>query len=131
MARKLKSGLDWRKILTPIQYWVLREKGTEPPFSGKYTLHFEDGIYLCAACSNPLFSSDAKYHSGCGWPAFSKPIGMKNVEFRQDRSFGMIRTEVICSKCKSHLGHVFDDGPLPTGKRFCINSESLKFVKKK
>ncbi len=125
-----KSDSEWRKQLTPSQYHVLREKGTELPFTGKYDAHREQGLYSCAACGNPLFSSDTKYDSHCGWPAFWGALDDKKVELHEDSSNGMLRIEVLCSKCGGHLGHVFGDGPRPTGKRFCINSESLKFEKK-
>ena len=122
---------DFRKRLTPEQYRVLREKGTEPAFSGKYYLTKDKGIYKCAACGNELFSSEAKFDSGTGWPSFTEPMNRENVGLREDRSHGMIRTEVICKNCGGHLGHVFDDGPKPTGKRYCINSLALDLEKNK
>ncbi|VVB57234.1 Peptide methionine sulfoxide reductase MsrB [uncultured archaeon] len=122
-----KTEDEWRKLLTPSQYHVLREKGTEMPFSGQYDHHFEKGVYHCAACHEPLFASDTKFDSHCGWPAFWDALS-KKVELHEDTSFGMTRTEVTCAKCGGHLGHVFNDGPkIWGGKRFCINSESLEF----
>jgi peptide-methionine (R)-S-oxide reductase len=118
---------DWKKILTDEQYKILRKKGTEPPFTGKYLKNKEDGTYVCAACGNPLFSSKTKFDSGSGWPSFWEAIEKENVELKSDYSFGMDRIEVLCRKCGGHLGHVFDDGPKPTGKRYCINSASLNF----
>jgi len=132
MTKKIisKSKKEWKSILTDAEYKVLREKDTEPPFSGKYVYNKEKGVYLCAGCGNELFTSDFKFDSSCGWPSFSKPISEGNIEFKPDNSFGMKRIEVICSKCGGHLGHVFDDGPLPSGKRFCINSVALHLKKK-
>jgi len=130
MKSKLSKD-EWKKKLTKEQYKVLREKGTEPAFTGKYWNHHEKGIYKCAACGAPLFSSDKKFDSGTGWPSFDQPIDNTNVEERVDTSHGMIRTEVIRQNCKSHLGHVFRDGPKPTGLRYCINSISLDFKSKK
>ena len=124
------SEEEWRKKLSPEQYRVLREKGTEPPHSGKYTLHFQDGEYRCAACNAKLFQSDQKFESNCGWPSFDDAIE-GSIEYVQDRSFGMIRTEILCANCGSHLGHVFDDGPTETGQRFCVNSASIDFNPKK
>lgn len=125
-----KTEEDWKKELTPEQYNILREKGTERPFTGEYWNHFEKGKYVCAACGNVLFDSDAKFVSDCGWPSFDKAI-KGSVIYKTDTSFGMERTEVMCAKCGGHLGHVFDDGPEETtGKRFCTNSASIEFVKK-
>ena len=121
---------DWKKKLTKEQYHILREKGTEFPFTGKFYLHKEKGFYVCAGCGQKLFSSDAKFDSGCGWPSFFESMP-ETVELRRDESHGMVRTEVTCRKCGGHLGHVFDDGPISTGKRYCINSAALEFRKKK
>jgi peptide-methionine (R)-S-oxide reductase len=121
-----KSEEQWRSELTPEQYEVLRRQGTEPPFTGQYVYSKEDGIYRCAACGNELFSSDTKFDSGTGWPSFYEPSAAERVELRPDRSHGMNRTEVVCARCGSHLGHVFEDGPEPTGQRYCINSVSLE-----
>lgn len=125
-----KSDKDWKEILTPEQYHVLREKGTERPFTGKYWDNKEEGTYKCAACGEILFESDTKFDSGCGWPSFYAPESKTKIVAQDDRSFGMHRIEVLCSKCGGHLGHVFDDGPNPTGLRYCINSASLNFEKK-
>jgi peptide-methionine (R)-S-oxide reductase len=126
METKLtKTDEEWREQLTPEQYEVLRRQGTEPAFSGDYVYSKEDGIYRCAACGNELFSSDTKFESGTGWPSFTEPANADKVELRPDSSHGMSRTEVVCARCGSHLGHVFDDGPEPTGQRYCINSLAL------
>jgi peptide-methionine (R)-S-oxide reductase len=127
---KRRSEEEWRKNLTPEQYRILREKGTEPPFTGKYHDSKEQGIYKCAACGNRLFSSDAKFESGTGWPSFTDPMNLEQVELKEDVSHGMNRTEVLCKRCGSHLGHVFDDGPGKDGKRYCINSVCLELETK-
>ncbi|WP_146512518.1 peptide-methionine (R)-S-oxide reductase MsrB [Thalassoglobus neptunius] len=120
---------EWRKLLSPEQYYVLRAKGTERPFRNEFDDHFAEGLYSCAACGEELFSSETKFQSGCGWPAFYAAKAGENVNLFEDYSHGMTRTEVTCASCGSHLGHVFDDAPsTPTGQRYCINSVSLKFT---
>lgn len=127
MTNKIsKPDADWRAELTPEQYRVARQHGTEPAFTGEYWNSHEDGVYLCVACGNPVFKSDDKFDSGTGWPSYTRPAGNDAVETTTDRSHGMVRTEVHCARCDSHLGHVFPDGPKPTGLRYCINSVSLK-----
>ena len=121
------SKEEWRKELAPEKYHVLIEKGTEPPFTGKFDKHDKEGIYVCAGCGQELFRSKEKYDSGSGWPSFWTPISNDRVELKPDNSLGVHRTEVVCSRCGGHLGHVFDDGPKPTGERYCINSLSLEF----
>ena len=126
MTRIEKTESEWRAALTPEQYRVLREKGTEAPFTGEYDNVFEPGAYHCAGCGAKLFDAEAKYDSGCGWPAFFAPAEGEAIEEERDASHGMIRTEVMCADCGGHLGHVFPDGPAPTGLRYCINSAALR-----
>jgi peptide-methionine (R)-S-oxide reductase len=124
-----KSDVEWKQQLSPEEYQVARKGGTERAFTGKYWNNHEHGIYRCVCCGNALFSSDTKFESGTGWPSFWQPLAKENVENLTDSSLGMVRTEVRCAKCEAHLGHVFDDGPKPTGLRYCMNSASLDFVK--
>lgn len=125
------SEEQWKKELTEEQFYILRQKGTERPFTGKYYKTSDRGVYSCAACGNELFTSDMKFDSECGWPSFDREILGDKIKTQVDRSHGMIRTEIMCAKCGGHLGHLFDDGPTDTGKRYCVNSVSLNFVKSK
>lgn len=126
-----KTDAEWKKELTPEQYHVLRDKGTERAFSGEYAETHDEGVFKCAGCGNPLFQAEAKFDSGTGWPSFYEPIAKEAVATETDRKFFMKRTEVLCARCDGHLGHVFDDGPAPTGLRYCMNSVAMKLEKGK
>src|SRR5437879_195013 len=128
VAKVVKSDAEWRSQLTPAQFQIARGKGTERAFCGTLLDNKRQGVYSCVCCGLPLFSSQAKFHSGTGWPSFFQPVAEENVATHVDRSYGMVRTEILCARCDCHLGHVFEDGPPPTGQRHCVNSESLTFT---
>ena len=127
----IKTEAEWKRSLTPDQFRILRQKGTEPPFDNEYHDNKRKGRYVCAGCGTDLFTSETKFDSGTGWPSFYAPVSPDAVDYHDDKTFRMVRTEVACARCGGHLGHVFDDGPRPTGKRFCMNSGSLRFVEEK
>ncbi|MBN8577780.1 MAG: peptide-methionine (R)-S-oxide reductase MsrB [Cytophagales bacterium] len=129
IKRVVYTEAEWKKILTPEQFYVLRQKGTDRPFAGKYYLHKEKGVYQCAGCHTDLFTSDMKFDSDCGWPSFDKEIAGGKIKKVTDTSHGMVRTEIVCTKCGAHLGHLFNDGPTLTGMRYCVNSTSIDFKK--
>jgi methionine-R-sulfoxide reductase len=126
----IKTDAEWQQLLTPEQYIVARSKGTEQPFCGTLLDNRLDGVYACVCCGLPLFSSDGKFNSGTGWPSFFKPVAEENIVTATDRSHGRVRSEILCARCDCHLGHIFEDGPRPTGLRYCVNSESLTFVRR-